>query len=1080
MASDYDSIRADNERRYGTDIGRIGPMLLANRYADRTHFIFELLQNAEDALARRRHHQGARAVNFVLAENELRVSNFGEPFDERDVRGICGIAESTKDLTNIGCFGIGFKSVYAFTDRPVIHSGDEDFTIEHFVWPTAAPPVDRKEDETLIVLPLKSQDGDAREEIARGLRLLEPRTLLFLRQIAEIAWRIKDGPSGLYLRESEALGENVRRITVIGQGGGKVDVEETWLVFSRPVMADGGRVAGQVEIAFSIATPQTAEQRETIRPVKDSPLVVFFPTILSTNLGFLVQGPYRTTPSRDNVPRKDPWNQTLVKETASLLLEALRWLRNHGMLDTSAFQSLPLERDKFDEGSMFSPLFEAVRNALRSEPLLPRFGGGYVAAGHAKLAGTRELRELFGPSQLAALFGQESELAWLTGDITQNRTPQLHRYLTQELEIAEVTSETILPKLNKEFLEAQSDEWIVRLYEFLNGQPSLRWKHEEVPLIRLKDGKHVTARSNGKPLAFLPGQVETDFPTVKASVCSTEGAREFLKSLGVREPDPVDDVILNVLPKYNAELVDVSDEYYAADIGRILAAFKTDSTSQRYKLTAALKMSQFVKAVDAGDGSKVFAKAAVVYLATQRLKDLFDGIFALLVVDNSCDCLQGEEIRGLLVECDAARYLRPIPAQTDFTYEKLQDMRREAGCERNTGPEVLDDKSLLGLEELLAVLPTLDAEAAANRSRLLWEALTDLEGRGHSAFLGKYSWFYYTSHSCSFDAAFVRRLNEAAWVHGPGGTLQRPGSVLFEETGWEANPFLLSKIRFKPPLIEALAKEAGIEPGVLDLLKKHGLTSVAELTARLDIKGEPEQPGGETGPTTAEDALKKLLGDVLPPTKPVPDPAGVEPSGSGGGRGGSGRGTGAGAGSGSGKDAGERADGAGAGSTKRTPGGAGGRPFISYVAAQPDEEDRDPDGLDYPARMALEAQAINLILAHEPKWQRTPTHNHGYDLFEAGDDGQPICWVEVKAMTGGLHDRPVGLSRTQFECAREHSKVYWLYVVEHAGKNNARIVRIQDPAGKARTFTFDRGWLAVAQADAPADTEEPPDPEEPT
>ncbi len=40
MASDYGSIRSDNERRYGTDIGRIGPMLLANRYADRTHFIF--------------------------------------------------------------------------------------------------------------------------------------------------------------------------------------------------------------------------------------------------------------------------------------------------------------------------------------------------------------------------------------------------------------------------------------------------------------------------------------------------------------------------------------------------------------------------------------------------------------------------------------------------------------------------------------------------------------------------------------------------------------------------------------------------------------------------------------------------------------------------------------------------------------------------------------------------------------------------------------------------------------------------------------------------------------------------------
>ena len=54
-----------------------------------------------------------------------------------------------------------------------------------------------------------------------------------------------------------------------------------------------------------------------------SPLVVFFPTVLETHLGFLVQGPYRTTLSRDNVPRNDKWNRHLVAQTASLLGEAL-------------------------------------------------------------------------------------------------------------------------------------------------------------------------------------------------------------------------------------------------------------------------------------------------------------------------------------------------------------------------------------------------------------------------------------------------------------------------------------------------------------------------------------------------------------------------------------------------------------------------------------------------------------------------------------------------------------------------------------------------------------------------------------
>ena len=37
-----------------------------------------------------------------------------------------------------------------------------------------------------------------------------------------------------------------------------------------------------------------------------SPLTVFFSTEKETFLGFLIQGPYRTTPARANVPEHDP------------------------------------------------------------------------------------------------------------------------------------------------------------------------------------------------------------------------------------------------------------------------------------------------------------------------------------------------------------------------------------------------------------------------------------------------------------------------------------------------------------------------------------------------------------------------------------------------------------------------------------------------------------------------------------------------------------------------------------------------------------------------------------------------------
>jgi hypothetical protein len=42
-------------------------------------------------------------------------------------------------------------------------------------------------------------------------------------------------------------------------------------------------------------------------------------------------------------------------------------------------------------------------------------------------------------------------------------------------------------------------------------------------------------------------------------------------------------------------------------------------------------------------------------------------------------------------------------------------------------------------------------------------------------------------------------------------------------------------------------------------------------------------------------------------------------------------------------------------------------------------------------------------------------------------------------------------------------EAYWLYIVEHAGDTDrAGLLRIQDPAGKARNFAFDQGWRQIA------------------
>jgi len=465
--------------------------------------------------------------------------------------------------------------------------------------------------------------------------------------------------------------------------------------------------------------------------------------------------------------------------------------------------------------------------------------------------------------------------------------------------------------------------------------------------------------------------------------------------------------------------------------------------------------------VDTGDGKGYVAKPGEIYIATDRLQQLFAGVPGILIVDNEYDCLRGEDIRDLLVSCGASRYLIPQATPSGLGHAEKAQIRREAGLERASWESQPEDFTLRGLTQLLEFLPTLNPEESAARVKVLWEALADLEARGTAAFYGSYKWGYsHESKTARFDAAFVRTLNQVAWVPNARGELVPSGLVVFDTLGWKPNPFLLTKITFKPPIIDQLAKEAGIDPAILDLLRRDPAI-VAELTSRLSANPTPEpEPSPAPEPEADEPSdgdvygdAKDLYGDDMPDIPPgTPDPDGGDGVGTGAGGGGQGR-----TGTGTSR---------GGGQVKRTPGHAGGRPFISYVGTHPDDDSPDPDGLDQAARMQIEERAIDLIIGLEPGLRRTPEGNPGFDLFETDSSGRQIRWVEVKSMTGTLEDRPVGLSHTQFDLAREQGDAYWLYVVENAtDPAKARVLKIQNPAGLARTFTFDHGWSQIAVTD---------------
>ena len=70
-----------------------------------------------------------------------------------------------------------------------------------------------------------------------------------------------------------------------------------------------------------------------------------------------MQGPYRTTVSREHIRGQDDWNKKLIKKTAELVVESLRQLKEMGLLSVSVLETLPIEIE--DRESRHSYLYNA-------------------------------------------------------------------------------------------------------------------------------------------------------------------------------------------------------------------------------------------------------------------------------------------------------------------------------------------------------------------------------------------------------------------------------------------------------------------------------------------------------------------------------------------------------------------------------------------------------------------------------------------------------------------------------------------------------------------------------------------------
>ncbi|MXX23914.1 MAG: hypothetical protein F4Z82_00505, partial [Caldilineaceae bacterium SB0668_bin_21] len=319
-------VEASRENGFEEGIGR----LLTDLYPDNAHFIYELLQNAEDAQA--------EEVRFVLQEKRVEFEHDGDSlFSIEDVEAITGLGISTKkdEPTNIGKFGVGFKAVFAYTATPEISSGAFHFRIRDLFVPDTEglPPRTIGEKGTRFSFPFdnpRKPPKTAYAEIEKNLRQLDESTLLFLGNIRKIEYLLPDSTQGFL--ERRKTGRN--RIEILVQHPEKSEpVSVPYLLFEKEVDVtdeDGNLKRCRIAIAFGLEKTQKEEWQ--VKPVKNGQVCIYFPAEKETsNLRFHLHAPFASTVARDSV-RECEANDSLRVQLAALVAESMTIIREQGLL----------------------------------------------------------------------------------------------------------------------------------------------------------------------------------------------------------------------------------------------------------------------------------------------------------------------------------------------------------------------------------------------------------------------------------------------------------------------------------------------------------------------------------------------------------------------------------------------------------------------------------------------------------------------------------------------------------------------------------------------------------------------------
>lgn len=529
-------------------------LLSKDLYSKRSHFILELIQNADD-------NEYARGVvpqlSFNLTPSRLVLLNNEIGFSERNVQALCSVGDSSKAKKSgyIGEKGIGFKSVFTVSNAPEIHSNgyhfrfdrtDEANLLGYVVPEWCEPPEEARPDTTAIVLPAAPGYEFSKET----LEDLDSRLLLFLSKLREI--ELLQGDERTTFRRRDKNGVSLLT-TAVQRPGTQPRIEESRFVrvsvdFSMEKVPDEKRLdisTSSVVLAFPVDAAGAAA------PQAESYVFAFLP-IRQAGFKFSIQADFILSSSREDILTDRPWNRLLREGIAVAFKLAVETFRKSDALAFSYLKYLPSEGEISDP--FFRPLTDSIVGQLSQTECLPSEGGQWKRPCDLRIA-DQHFRDLFPPAVAMELFGFD-----YVDHRVQGGNDLLRRLGAKNITFADIFG---LFKLHGNWLKRQPLEWKARFYAMLAELdiqklvPGLL----SVPCIPTNAGELIVPSqahvfyplSRGKKYGFEQELVIIDSELLDQAQALSDKVHTLLAALRVKSDDPYDLVASHILPRHQGD-----------------------------------------------------------------------------------------------------------------------------------------------------------------------------------------------------------------------------------------------------------------------------------------------------------------------------------------------------------------------------------------------------------------------------------------------------------------------------------------------------------------------------------------------